>query len=180
MSKKSKDDSSSEAPLTKKSEATKKKSGQSSGRGLGRGLGDLLSQHDTDLPFLSAYGGASGEHEAGLPASAGEMNQGELLKAIERHLKTSLPTEKVVMGEGVIDVEGNWLRVEVSNKGGVTIDVSSKDSTLPLVPSDLQSPGFIEGKITKDRCSVTVRMLEWGIESRRFFNRLCEYHLLIK
>ena len=30
-------------------------------KGLGRGLGDLLAQHDTDLPFLGAYGAASGE-----------------------------------------------------------------------------------------------------------------------
>lgn len=144
------------------------------GRGLGRGLGDLLAQHDTDLPFLGAYGAASGEHQEGLPASAGEDNQGELLKAILRHLRSELGSDAVIDGEGLVMVEGEWLRAEVSAKGGVLIDVKG-EFPLPLVPSDLQSPGMVDGELRSDRLAASVRLVQWGIESRRFFSRLCEF-----
>ena len=144
-------------------------------KGLGRGLGDLLAQHDTDLPFLGAYGAASGEHEHGLPASAGEDDSKQLLSAIERFLRTTLKEAEVEAEGDEVSVAG-FITAEIRKEGGISFTING--SNLPLVPSDLAAPGMITGELTDDRSSAKVTMLQWGIESRRLLSRLCEHHLL--
>ena len=146
-------------------------------KGLGRGLGDLLAQHDTDLPFLGAYGAASGEHEHGLPASAGEDDSKQLLSAIERFLRTTLKEAKVEAEGDEVSVAG-FITAEIRKEGGISFTING--SNLPLVPSDLAAPGMIAGELTDDRSSAKVTMLQWGIESRRLLSRLCEHHQLIQ
>ena len=144
-------------------------------KGLGRGLGDLLAQHDTDLPFLGAYGVASGEHEHGLPASAGEDDSKQLLSAIERFLRTTLKEAGVEAEGDEVSVAG-FITAEIRKEGGISFTING--SNLPLVPSDLATPGMIAGELTDDRSCAKVTMLQWGIESRRLLSRLCEHHLL--
>ena len=144
-------------------------------KGLGRGLGDLLAQHDTDLPFLGAYGAASGEHEHGLPASAGEDDSKQLLSAIERFLRTTLKEAEVEAEGDEVSVAG-FITAEIRKEGGISFTING--SNLPLVPSDLGAPGMIAGELVDDRTSAKVTMLQWGIESRRLLSRLCEHHLL--
>ena len=144
-------------------------------KGLGRGLGDLLAQHDTDLPFLGAYGAASGEHELGLPASAGEDDSKQLLSAIERFLRTTLKEADVETGEDEVSVLG-FITASIRKEGGISFTING--SNLPLVPSDLAAPGMIAGELADDRSSAEVTMLQWGIESRRLLSRLCEHHQL--
>lgn len=144
-------------------------------KGLGRGLGDLLAQHDTDLPFLGAYGAASGEHEHGLPASAGEDDSKQLLSAIERFLRTTLKEAEVEAEGDEVSVAG-FITAEIRKEGGISFTING--SNLPLVPSDLAAPGMIAGELVDDRSSVKVTMLQWGIESRRLLSRLCEHYLL--
>ena len=144
-------------------------------KGLGRGLGDLLAQHDTDLPFLGAYGAASGEHEHGLPASAGEDDSKQLLSAIERFLRTTLKEAEVEAEGDEVSVAG-FITAEIRKEGGISFTING--SNLPLVPCDLAAPGMITGELTDDRSSAKVTMLQWGIESRRLLSRLCEHHLL--
>lgn len=144
-------------------------------KGLGRGLDDLLAQHDTDLPFLSAYGEASGEHEEGVPLSAGADNAAELLNAIERLLIAALGADAVVSGEGVVKA-GDWLDARIDETGKVAIEVSGKN--LPLVPSDLAVPGLVSGELSEDRSSASVKIIQWGLETRRLLNRLCEHRSL--
>ena len=144
-------------------------------KGLGRGLGDLLAQHDTDLPFLGAYGAASGEHEHGLPAAAGEDDSKQLLSAIERFLRTTLKEAEVEAEGDEVSVAG-FITAEIRKEGGISFTING--SNLPLVPSDLAAPGMIAGELTDDRSSAKVTMLQWGIESRRLLSRLCEHHLL--
>ena len=144
-------------------------------KGLGRGLGDLLAQHDTDLPFLGAYGAASGEHEHGLPASAGEDDSKQLLSAIERFLRTTMKEAGVEAEGDEVSVTG-FITAEIRKEGGISFTING--SNLPLVPSDLAAPGMIAGELIDDRSSAKVTMLQWGIESRRLLSRLCEHHLL--
>lgn len=144
-------------------------------KGLGRGLDDLLAQHDTDLPFLAAYGEASGEHEEGIPSSAGVDDPTELLNAIERLLIAALGADAVVSGEGVVTVL-DWLDARIDNSGGILIEVTGEN--LPLVPSDLAVPGLANGELSEDRTSASVKIIQWGLETRRLLNRLCEHHSL--
>ena len=144
-------------------------------KGLGRGLDDLLAQHDTDLPFLAAYGEASGEHEGGVPPSAGVDNPTELLNAIERLLIAALGADAVESSSGVLTV-GDWLDARIDETGKVAIEVTGE--SLPLIPSDLAAPGLVEGELSEDRTSASVKIIQWGLETRRLLNRLCEHHSL--
>ena len=53
--------------------------------------------------------------------------------------------------------------------------ISFKGKNLPLVTSDVQQAGFVQGTLTKTRTSCKVTMVEWGLEQRRFIERLVEY-----
>lgn len=144
-------------------------------KGLGRGLGDLLAQHDTDLPFLGAYGTALDAYEEGLPISVGQDDPHELLKAIERHLRSILTKEGVSIEDDCINIS-DYFTATIGAESGVDIKIRAEN--LPFVPSDLKSPGFIGGNLADDRSSAEVTIIQWGIESRRLLSRLCEHHTL--
>jgi len=143
-------------------------------KGLGRGLGDLLAQHDTDLPFLGAYGAASDAYEEGLPTSVGQDVPGELLKVIARHLRSILTDVFISKEDDCIQV-ADYFTAKITESG---VDLTINAENLPLVPSDLTSPGFIGGSLAKDRSSAEVTIIQWGIESRRLLSRLCEHYTL--
>ena len=156
-------------------EPSKKDSTSSTKKGLGRGLGDLLAQHDTDLPFLGAYGAASDTHEEGLPISVGQDDPHELLKAIERHLRSVLTESDISIKDDCVRIS-EYFTATIGVESGV--DLIIRADNLPFVPSDLTSPGFIGGNLADDRSSAEVTIIQWGIESRRLLSRLCEYHTL--
>ena len=128
------------------------------GRRLGRGLDDLLDDNDVDLPFLSSYGEASGEHLEGRAPSSGGADAEELHAAIQRHLGSGISTE---------------LKFTVDEEG--VIFSMSTESPLPLVPSDLSLPGFEDGELSSDRCSMSVLITAWGVETRRLLDRMVEF-----
>ena len=103
----------------------------------GRGLDHLIEQNDTDLGFLSAYGG-------------GESPE-ELLKLIEN------ATTKEMIVEAV--------------EHGVMFSLSM--TNLPLVASDIERRGFLNGKLTAE--GVEVVITDFGPEQRRFIERLVEF-----
>ncbi len=103
----------------------------------GRGLDHLIEQNDTDLGFLSAYGG-------------GESPE-ELLKLIENATTKEMTVEAV--------------------EHGVMFSLSM--TNLPLVASDIERRGFLNGKLTAE--GVEVVITDFGPEQRRFIERLVEF-----
>ncbi|MDP7202730.1 MAG: hypothetical protein QGF72_01200 [Candidatus Poseidoniaceae archaeon] len=124
-------------------------------RKLGRGLDDLLDDNDVDLPFLSAYGEASGEHIEG---SLLTTEPQELHAAMRRHMDDNIPEE---------------LKIKVV-ENGVLLEINAENA-LPLVPSDLAMPGFEKGELSDDRSSASVIITAWGVEVRRLLDRLSEH-----
>ena len=103
----------------------------------GRGLDDLLEQNETDLGFLSAYGG-------------GESTE-ELLVLIQAAICSEMKVE--VVEDGIL--------------------FKLKKKNLPLVASDVERRGFLDGKI--DTKGVEVVITDFGPEQRRFIERLVEF-----
>ena len=103
----------------------------------GRGLDHLIEQNETDLGFLSAYGG-------------GESPE-ELLKLVEN------ATTKEMKVEAIED--------------GVMFSLSM--TNLPIVKSDIERRGFLNGKLDKKGVQVTIT--DFGPEQRRFIERLVEF-----
>ena len=103
----------------------------------GRGLDHLIEQNETDLGFLSAYGG-------------GETSE-ELLSLIQQAISQEMQIE--VVDEGVSFV------LHIPN--------------LPLVASDIERRGFLNGKLTAEGVEVTIT--DYGPEQRRFIERLVEF-----
>ncbi len=103
----------------------------------GRGLDHLIEQNETDLGFLSAYGG-------------GESPE-ELLKLIENATVKEMKVEAV--------------------EHGVMFSLSM--ANLPLVKSDIERRGFLNGKLDKKGVEVTIT--DFGPEQRRFIERLVEF-----
>ena len=103
----------------------------------GRGLDHLIEQNETDLGFLSAYGG-------------GESPE-ELLNLIENATIKEMKVEAV--------------------EHGVMFSLSM--ANLPLVKSDIERRGFLNGKLDKKGVEVTIT--DFGPEQRRFIERLVEF-----
>lgn len=103
----------------------------------GRGLDHLIEQNETDLGFLSAYGG-------------GESSE-ELLNLIKHAVSEEMQIE--IVEEGVSFV------LHLPN--------------LPLVASDIERRGFLNGKLTTEGVEVTIT--DYGPEQRRFIERLVEF-----
>ena len=141
-------------------------------KGLGRGLGDLLAEHDTDLPFLGAYGAVSESYEEGLPASFGQDNSNELLQVIERHIRSIFDGELSIEDES-FSIE-DYFSASISEDSGVNLTISGEH--LPFVPSDLSSPSFVRGSLSEDRTLAEVSIIQWGIEARRLISRICEHY----
>ena len=123
-----------------------------------RDLDHLIEQNDTELTFLSAYGGIANDSEA--PSS--------ILSALMRFLKA---------GGIKIQEKNQWIEFEFGYAKCVDngCKVYFKGSSLPLVNSDLMQNGFIDGKLPVRRGSCTVTMQIWDVEQRRFVERLIEH-----
>ena len=103
----------------------------------GRGLDHLIEQNETDLGFLSAYGG-------------GESPE-ELLALIQQSICEEMNLE--INDEGILFV------------------LMAKN--LPLVASDINRRGFLNGELKEDGVSVTIT--DFGPEQKRFIERLVEF-----
>ena len=152
-----------------------KKEDSKTKKGLGRGLGDLLAEHDTDLPFLGAYGAVSESYEEGLPGSFSQDDPNELLKAFERHIRSIFEGELSIEDDSISIKD--YFSVSISEDSGVNLVISGEH--LPFVPSDLSSPSFVGGNLSEDRSSAEVSVIQWGIEARRLISRICEHYTLI-
>jgi len=128
-------------------------------KGDARGLDHLMEQNDTELDFLSAYGGvddgAKGDGHA-------------LLAALQRFLRA---------GGIEVDVEDSTLNFSwgsaSAEDGGCRFTATG--DRLPLVQSDLMLAGFSEGQLNSKRSKVSVLLTSWSAEQRRFIERLVEH-----
>jgi len=127
----------------------------------GRGLDHLMEQNQTELGFLSAYGGVD---------EGGEHDGQNLLSALHRFLKaggmpSTLDGARLSFDAGHAEAEEQGCRF------------TFKGSHLPLVASDMKSSGFSEGELKADRSEVQVVFTAWTIDQRRFVERLVEHHV---
>ncbi len=129
--------------------------------GDGRGLDHLMEQNETELDFLSAYGGVDD----------GQMGDGAaILAALQRFLRA---------GGLEAELEGDLLRFACGSAQAETngCRVSITGEHLPLVQSDLQVHGLRDGELDDDRTKVSVMLTAWSVDQRRFIERLVEHHL---
>ena len=123
-----------------------------------RDLDHLMEQNDTELSFLSAYGGVSNDNED--PES--------IFAALKRFLKA-----------GGVTFQEKKRRIEFEFGYAQCVDngckLYFKGRSLPLVGSDLMQNGFVDGKLPVRRGSCTVTIQSWEIEQRRFIERMVEH-----
>ena len=124
-----------------------------------RDLDHLMEQNSTELDFLSAYGGSSSEGDGAA-----------IFAALRRFLKAG--GVQTVLNKNETSLSFDFGKASIKENGCI---ISFKGKNLPLVDSDVQQAGFIQGSMTKNRTSCKVTMVEWGIEQRRFIERLVEY-----
>ncbi len=124
-----------------------------------RDLDHLMEQNSTELDFLSAYGGSSSEGDGAA-----------IFAALRRFLKAGGVRFRLDKKETSLSFD--FGKASVEDNGCL---LSFKGKNLPLVTSDVQQAGFVQGTLTKTRTSCKVTMVEWGIEQRRFIERLVEY-----
>jgi hypothetical protein len=124
-----------------------------------RDLDHLMEQNSTELDFLSAYGGSSSEGDGAA-----------IFAALRRFLKAGGVSYTLNQKETTLIFA--FGKASVKENGCF---ISFKGKNLPLVVSDLQQLGFAQGKLTKVRTSCKVTMVEWGLEQRRFIERMVEY-----
>ncbi|MDA8588392.1 hypothetical protein N9L41_02680 [Euryarchaeota archaeon] len=127
--------------------------------GKSRDLDHLMEQNSTELEFLSAYGGSSSEGD-------GEA----IFSALQRFLKAGGVEAK--LNKKKDSIKFSFGKASIGERG---CKISFKGTDLPLVVSDLLQPGFTHGKLAKDRRTCSANMVEWGIEQRRFIERMVEY-----
>ena len=126
----------------------------------GRGLDHLMEQNETELDFLSAYGGVDD----------GQKSDGHaLLSALQRFLRAGGLEPN--LNESTLDFVWGSAHVE---DDGCRLVVSGEH--LPLVDSDLMVAGFSDGHLNDDRSEVSVLLTAWSMEQRRFVERLVEHH----
>ena len=127
----------------------------------GRGLDHLMEQNETELDFLSAYGGVD---------DGSQTDGSSLLSALHRFLKaggmpSTLAGARLSFEAGHAEAEEHGCRLTFNG------------SHLPLVASDMKLPGFAEGELRADRSEVKVVFTAWSIDQRRFVERLVEHHV---
>lgn len=124
-----------------------------------RGLDHLMEQNETDLPFLSAYGGMG--HAASHAPEA-------ILEALVRYLSI-----------GGCDVVQRGTEASFGFGSACLADegcqVTIEGNALPLVPSDLMEDGFTNASLSSNRARVSVVFTRWGEGQRRFVERLVEH-----
>jgi hypothetical protein len=133
-------------------------SGKMAKKSKSRDLDHLMEQNDTELSFLSAYGGLSNDEED--PSS--------IYSAVKRFLKAGGVTfeekkQRINFEFGYAQCVANGCKIYF------------KGRSLPLVDSDLTQNGFIDGKLPVRRGSCTVTIQSWEVGQRRFIERIVEH-----
>lgn len=124
-----------------------------------RGLDHLMEQNATDLPFLASYGA--------------EMDGASIdVEALFSGVEAFLSSRRVEFEVNEDSITYHATRISKHEEGLlITIELEH----LPLVHSDLDRVGFIEGRLNEDRSGLSVILQMWGSEHRRFLERLVEF-----
>ena len=124
-----------------------------------RGLDHLMEQNATDLPFLASYGA--------------EMDGASIdVEALFSGVEAFLSSRRVEFEVHEDSITYHATRISKHEEGLlITIELEH----LPLVHSDLDRVGFIEGRLNEDRSGLSVILQMWGSEHRRFLERLVEF-----
>ena len=124
-----------------------------------RGLDHLMEQNATDLPFLASYGA--------------EMDGASIdVEALFTGVEAFLSSRRVEFEVNEDSIVYHATRITKHEEGLlITIELEH----LPLVHSDLDRVGFIEGRLNEDRSGLSVILQMWGSEHRRFLERLVEF-----
>jgi hypothetical protein len=125
-----------------------------------RGLDHLMEQNETELGFLSAYGGVDD----------GANSDGDAVLAALKRFLVAGGVRCEENAEGVHFAFGSASATE----DGCSFTVHGDH--LPLVRSDLHGSGFLRGELAHDRSSVSVVLTLWTMDQRRFVERLVEHH----
>ena len=127
--------------------------------GKSRDLDHLMEQNSTELDFLSAYGGSSSEGDGDA-----------IFAALQRYLKAGGVQTKLNRKKDSIAFSFGKAKCEPNG-----CKISFEGANLPLVASDLLQAGFARGVLDDNRKKGSVVMVEWGVEQRRFIERLVEF-----
>lgn len=124
-----------------------------------RGLDHLMEQNATELPFLASYGA--------------EMDGASIdVEALFSGVEAFLSSRRVEFEVNEDSITYHATRITKHEEGLlITIELEH----LPLVHSDLDRVGFIEGRLNEDRSGLSVILQMWGSEHRRFLERLVEF-----
>ena len=139
---------------------------------LSKGFDDLFSQNETDLSFLDAYGKTNFEYISGLPESSQNQNSDELFDVILRLLKSEKVDIKSTSKKITL---GKFLLVTKKNNQ-IEISIKSERLSLPLVRSDLMSPGFSDSHLSEDSMNCSLIIDSWGVAPKIFFSRIIEFY----
>ena len=124
-----------------------------------RGLDHLMEQNATDLPFLASYGA--------------EMDGMDIdVEALFSGVEAFLASRRVDFESNDDSITYHATRI-TKHEEGLLINI--EHDHLPLVHSDLDRVGFVEGRLNDDRSSLSVILQMWGSEHRRFLERLVEF-----
>ncbi len=124
-----------------------------------RGLDHLMEQNATDLPFLASYGA--------------EMDGMDIdVEALFSGVEAFLASRRVDFEINDDSISYHATRI-TKHEEGLLINI--EHDHLPLVHSDLDRVGFVEGRLNDDRSSLSVILQMWGSEHRRFLERLVEF-----
>jgi len=124
-----------------------------------RGLDHLMEQNATDLPFLASYGA--------------EMDGMDIdVEALFSGVEAFLASRRVDFEINDNSMTYHATRI-TKHEEGLLINI--EHDHLPLVHSDLDRVGFVEGRLNDDRSSLSVILQMWGSEHRRFLERLVEF-----
>ena len=124
-----------------------------------RGLDHLMEQNATDLPFLASYGA--------------EMDGMDIdVEALFSGVEAFLASRRVDFEINDDSIIYHATRINKHEEG---LLINIEHDHLPLVHSDLDRVGFVEGRLNDDRSSLSVILQMWGSEHRRFLERLVEF-----
>ena len=124
-----------------------------------RGLDHLMEQNATDLPFLASYGA--------------EMDGMDIdVEALFSGVEAFLASRRVDFEINDDSITYHATRITKHEEG---LHINIEHDHLPLVHSDLDRVGFVEGRLNDDRSSLSVILQMWGSEHRRFLERLVEF-----
>ena len=124
-----------------------------------RGLDHLMEQNATDLPFLASYGA--------------EMDGMDIdVEALFSGVEAFLASRRVDFEINDDSITYHATRI-TKHEEGLLINI--EHDHLPLVHSDLDRVGFVEGRLNDDRSGLSVILQMWGSEHRRFLERLVEF-----